>query len=459
MLSDAQMEFVQELWRSLGLEIVIFVVTLICAFVVRGISAKAGGKTVSSPKVSFDPPKTSPSRRSEPEKTGETEPADVLRELIQCLHEHGGPSRPARILGLYAELRHLLHSAGKTLPEITTGHRASDLYTSLAQLVIRTGKHQMLNSIIDDMIQNEVPRSLAFYESAMKQLAVQKQFRLALRIYDRLAEDGLETTAITYSCLVRFAAEVGDFTRAKDFFEKLSSLTTPSIRAYMTILGVHNKRQDWPSAHAVIQDMKLRGVAIDSLALNVALSTGVAADKVEEVMQLLSEAENMEPCIPDVVSYNTLIKAFAQRANYAGACQVWDRMRAQRKFPNAISFNTVMDAAVRAGMPEEAWTRLQEMRKRGFKPDKFTCSILVKAFCKAGNGASEESVARTLAVLDEANDCLDASLKATLYNNVLDVTSKAELSTSMLKIMQQMRARRVNGAAQKSMVHALGNGQ
>ena len=28
-------------------------------------------------------------------------------------------------------------------------------------------------------------------------------------IYDRLVEDGLETTAVTYSCLIRFAAEAG----------------------------------------------------------------------------------------------------------------------------------------------------------------------------------------------------------------------------------------------------------
>lgn len=28
-------------------------------------------------------------------------------------------------------------------------------------------------------------------------------------VYDRLVEDGLETTAITYSCLIRFAAEAG----------------------------------------------------------------------------------------------------------------------------------------------------------------------------------------------------------------------------------------------------------
>ena len=37
-----------------------------------------------------------------------------------------------------------------------------------------------------------------------------------------------------------------------------------------------------------------------------------------------------------------------------------------------------MDAAVRSGKPEAAWARLEEMQKRGFTPDKFSCSILVR---------------------------------------------------------------------------------
>eukprot|EP00439_Symbiodinium_sp_Y106_P032598 s4558_g3.t3 len=198
------------------------------------VAAVLGAKSVSQ-KAACDLPKSSaqPKRCEATKHRLPTEPAEVLREVMQCLQEqNSAPRPPSRILGLYSELRHLLRSTGQTMAEVAaeSGQRAADLYSGLTQLAIRSGKHQMLNSIIDDMVQSEVPRSLAFYESVMKQLAVQRQFRLALRVYDRLVEDGLETTAITCSCLVRFAAEVGDFTRAREFFEKLSSMTTPSIR-------------------------------------------------------------------------------------------------------------------------------------------------------------------------------------------------------------------------------------
>jgi len=382
-------------------------------------------------------------------------------EAVECLQDwQDCNGRPAnKVLSLYSELRQVLRAAGRTLADVAASskYRPTDFYFSLVQLVIRVGKHNLLTMIIDDMAHQGIPRSLAFYESAMKQLAVQKQHGMALRIYDKLVEDGLDTSAVTYSCLVRFASEVGDLSRAKEFFDKLSSLTTPSIRAYMTILSVHHKRQDWPASLATIRDMKQRGVPVDGLALNVALSTGVAADQVTAVEHLLTEAEGMSPFVPDVVSYNTTLKAFAQRFDYDSAGQILKRMQLKKVAPNAITYNTIMDAAVRAGQPAEAWKRLQEMREQGLKPDKFSCSILVKALMKHGTSLRAEAIDAALALLEEADPCLDKTLRTTLYNNVAEFVVKSELKDSLLKVMSQMRSKQVNPspALQKSMFTAL----
>lgn len=473
MISSENLQFLSELWRTVGLELIIFGVTLACALALRGVSSKQslGSKQGSLPRAkkkaaAFESPQDArPHGLQRDSSTASPEPgrtaAGILDEAMECLSEwQGGSGRPAsKVLALYSELRCALRGDNKAMQEATrdSRHRPADFYSGLVQLIIRTGKHNLLYMVIDDMIHQKVPRSLAFYESAMKQLATQKQFRQALNVYDRLVEDGLETTTITYSCLVRFAAEVGELGRAKEFFEKLSSLTTPSIRAYMTMLSVHNKRQDWPGAVATIHDMKCRGVQIDSLALNVALSTGVAADKVSEVRELLSEAEQTEPFVPDVVSYNTVVKAFSQRGDYAEACIMLERMRQNGVKPNAITFNTVMDAAVRSGKTEEAWGKLEEMQDAGYKPDKFSCSILVKALTKSSTLLEEAFVERALALLDRCDRCLDMTLKTTLYQNVAEATLKADLASSMLKVATQMRSKGIASAPgmQRSMVTAL----
>ena len=98
----------------------------------------------------------------------------------------------------------------------------------------------------------------------MKQLAGLKQLRLALRIYDRLVAEGSRASAVSYSCLISFAAEVGEVSRAVGFFERLSELTTPSIRAYMTMLKIYSKMLNWPASLAILRDMQHRGVRVDT---------------------------------------------------------------------------------------------------------------------------------------------------------------------------------------------------
>merc|ERR1719350_2220078 len=67
-----------------------------------------------------------------------------------------------------------------------------DFYCVLVQCAVRVGRSDFVDEIIDDMTAQGVARPLAFYEGAMKQLASQKQYRYALRIYDRLVADGLK---------------------------------------------------------------------------------------------------------------------------------------------------------------------------------------------------------------------------------------------------------------------------
>merc|ERR550532_3603495 len=127
-----------------------------------------------------------------------------------------------------------------------------DLYTTLVHCAVRAGRYHLVEPLMEDMTEQGVKRPLSFYESAMKQLAGQKQYHLALAVHDRLAADGLRPSTVTCSCLIGFAAEVGELQRAAKFFDSLAAATTPSIRAYMTVLRVHAKRQDFAASVEIL---------------------------------------------------------------------------------------------------------------------------------------------------------------------------------------------------------------
>jgi len=472
------------LWRTLNVEFVIFFVTLTFAFVFRGLSsrlamekpskaAKLGKGSGGCSPSSEQPPTPQKPRRalvaapprsahaagaeSQWQKLGggsqaaslaarRKQPQQIVDEVVDGMREQPGMRFAAKALDMYTDLREQLRRDCVRLPEAARGarHAPVDFYSTLVQCVVRVGQCHLVEEIIDDMAQQGVNRPLLFYESTMKQLAGQKHYHLALAVYDRLAADGLEPSAVTCSCLISFAAEIGELQRAVGFFEKLSTLTTPSIRAYMTVLRVYGRRQDWNSSLATFRDMQRRKVHVDSLALNVILATGVSADQLAGAEALLAEADSYNPPITDVVSYNTVAKCYAQHNDFDGAKAVIQRIRRRGLQPNAITFNSVMDAAVRSRKTTEAWDLLKEMRAAGLKPDKYTCSILIKGLT---HEPSAVQVQNALDLLHEVDRALDKSLRTTLFHAVIEAAAQAGDSSMLMHVFSQTRQHQVTPTA------------
>merc|ERR1719401_3183685 len=372
------------------------------------------------------------------------------------MSEQAGTKNLARAVGIYERLQRALLSGQVTFEEISSsGRPAIEFFSSLLQCAIRSGKHQFTLTIVDDMTKLCVKRPLGFYEGTMKQLAGHKQYHIALRVYDRLAADGLEPSAVTFSCLVGFAAEVNEGQRAIEFFERLCKVTTPSIRACMIVLRVHGRRQDWDSSLAALRQMQSLGVSVDGLALNIVLATGVAADKLEAVQELIAESRTYSTPIADVVSYNTLIKGCAQRGYAKMAMQAVKDMQRYGLKPNAITFNTCMDAAVRGSRLDLAWDTVDSMRKCNLRPDKFSCSILVKGLAKEPR---IKYLKASLDLLLEVDSMCDTSLKSSMFHQVLTAaidlqsmcakTSSADEAQALpAKVYAQMRQQNVQASS------------
>jgi pentatricopeptide repeat protein len=353
------------------------------------------------------------------------EPWRLVDEICCSTHANASAWAASQNIELYKELQLLLVSSGTSLGEACcySRHSTFDLYSCMVQNVVRTSQCHLVERLLEDMARQGITRSLSFYEAAMKQLAGQKQYQIALNVYDHLVKDGLTPSNVTYSCLVSFAAELGEYERALSFFEMLSASTTPSIRAYMTVLRVHAKRQDWTASLATFRGMQRRGVTLDSLVLNVVLATGVSADKVEEADALVMEGDAASPRITDVVSYNTLVKGYLQRSDLATAVGLIDRMQQVGIKPNAITFNTMIERAARGfQMNGQAWQLLSKMRSCGLKPDRLTCSILVRGLGKHPN---REQLQDAADLLQEARACCDPALLSNLQGIVLEGASRA----------------------------------
>jgi len=447
------------LWEAVGVELTIFSLTLVAGFVMHAISFLSGVRL--SQRTSRDPLKghvqleessktrhtsvgansylparsdhhefaLSKRRNSSYAAQGRGSLAIASRKnthqkpTVVDLILQGARDRPhcsqssLRVIEMYVSLK---KNNFDSVREVIRSAKmpSSSFHTLVIQSVIKANMYELLDEVLQDMKDHGIETTLCLYESIMKQLAGQRQLRLALSIYDRLVADGLEPSAVSYSCLISFAAEVGEAGRAIEFFERLSEVTTPSIRAYMTMLKIYSKMLNWPASLGILRDMQHRGVRVDTLALNVLLGTGVSAGKISEVEALVTEAEMMEPSPLDAVSYNTLMKGYVLQAHAEKAFDVMQRMQRKGLTPSSISFHTAMDAAVRSSHTQaSAWELLGMMQAAGLAPDNYTCSILVKGLSRE---ATSSRVRVCLGILQDGMKSCNRLLQGTLYNIVLE---------------------------------------
>lgn len=220
-----------DVWRAVGTELVIFIATVVAALLLRRFTELApprGAKGKEVPKVPTSPmqrklqgQEQSPTvcspggdrhaAASVPAASVQSL-AVVLDRIVDSMKDQASLRVAGRAITEYnEELRSRFKVQGLRIQEVARYSQRSplDMYATLVHCAIRAGRHHLVEALIDDMAEQGVQRTLSFYESAMKQLAGQRQFHLALAVYDRLASDGLKASAVTCSCLIGFATEVG----------------------------------------------------------------------------------------------------------------------------------------------------------------------------------------------------------------------------------------------------------
>jgi len=434
--------------QSLGFELTLFVVTIVLAVAFRGVGKKTSSSKSLKPKVTLADERAQhddslghkkQAKYCAPTPAQDLTPAKTDLELkVDSMISCASRRRFPEAIALYDEIKATCDNSAFQDALKCGKHRPVDVFNLLVQCAGRVGRPDLILAFIDDMTSAGFERPLAFYETTMKMLASKKCYREALCVCSRLEADGLEPSPVTLSCLVSFAVEVGEPDRAISFFERLAACSMPSIRAYMTILRVYSRRQNWSQCLALVRDMQRRHAPIDSLVLNIVLATGVAAGELEAAKELLEEFSLAGTA--DVISYNTVMKGLAQQKNGDDAIKLLHEMCQAKVTPNAITFNTCMDATIRSANIVDAWQVLSQMVLAGVSPDKFTCTTLMKGL---QHGATSAQLSVILDLLRSVAAQCDPALSSSLFRSVIQATAQVNDPGLTARAVAQMREQQV----------------
>jgi len=208
----------------------------------------------------------------------------------------------------------------------------------------------------------------------------------------------------------------GDLAELKDL------LSVTSETAHTALIKQLGSGKQVGPVLAVLKCSQFRGTCLS----NTAIEACVECRSIDEAEQVLAIA--VKARVADIISYNLIVKAYAQTKKPQKALQIVEAMVAEGLSPNGATYNHMLDAAVQLNI-QAVWKVFDEMCSTRLKPNRITCTILLRAMRP---GTKPADINRIMVVLDQ----IDEELDDVLLSSVVDACIRAnrpELLTARLK--------------------------
>mmetsp|Transcript_4426 Transcript_4426/g.11413 ORF Transcript_4426/g.11413 Transcript_4426/m.11413 type:complete len:1020 (-) Transcript_4426:249-3308(-) len=172
---------------------------------------------------------------------------------------------------------------------------------------------------------------------------------------------------------------------------------------------------------------------------NALIDACVASKDLAVAEQAMADAT--QAGLSDIVTYNTMVKAYLHSHDVRRARACVDSMRKAGHAPNCVTYNELIDATIKKDI-KTAWAFVEEMKADGLHPNHVTCSILLKSIQP---NSPHSDIERTINVLDNMPDAMDEVLLSSVCEACIRV-GRGDLLQKQLKAQRGSRAIQVQGA-------------
>merc|ERR1719420_2137386 len=204
------------------------------------------------------------------------------------------------------------------------------------------------------------------------------------------------------------------------------------ISKHVAMIRARSRENDLEGAVQVFRKLQSSGVQLTALAYNALLDSCVQCSKVNVALQHFKEMKDLG--LVDVVSYNTLLKAYLKQGQIVKARKLLSEMAESNIQANQVTYNEMLNALVAVKDRHEMWALVREMNVIGMRPNSVTCSIILKSL--TGHSAPSD-VKQAMALIDNMQEDMDEVLFASVIEACVRVGQLDLLSVKL----QQYAAR------------------
>ncbi|XP_057765845.1 pentatricopeptide repeat-containing protein At4g39620, chloroplastic-like isoform X2 [Salvia miltiorrhiza] len=204
---------------------------------------------------------------------------------------------------------------------------------------------------------------------------------------------------------------------------------------YSKLISVMGKKGQSRMAMWLFSEMRNSGCKPDTSVYNALITAHLhSRDKAKALAKAVSYFEKMkgmERCKPSIVTYNILLRAFAQAKNVDQVNALFKDLDESIVSADTFTFNGVMDAYGKLGMIREMELVLARMKSKKIKPDIITFNLLIDAYGRKQEFDKMEQVFKSL---------LRSKEKPTLptFNSMITNYGKARLREKADSVYQKM---------------------
>jgi len=270
--------------------------------------------------------------------------------------------------------------------------------------------------------------TLTSYSALMKVYGHARLFHKTCGLYASMQQDGVKPDTVAYGSLIRAAVESGQFELARQLFKESGN---PDLLNCMSLIRAAGRERDMPKALRLLEELERSPLQVDVAAYNCVLEVCVACGDRKTCQDLLRRMEARGSV--DVVSYNTYMKILLAEKRREEVGTVLSDMRARGLHPNVVTYNSMVKAAVDCQDLPGAWKLIHDMETHGVTPDSFTCSILMKSMKQAVNAEDMDGI---LALVQRAKIVPDE----VLVNCLLDACVRLRDVERLTKVLDQFKS-------------------
>merc|ERR1719301_224554 len=198
------------------------------------------------------------------------------------------------------------------------------------------------------------------------------------------------------------------------------------ISKHVAMMRARSKENDLEGAMQVFRKLQSSGVQLTALAYNALLDSCVQCGKVHVALQHFKEMQDLG--LVDVVSYNTLLKAYLKQGQIVKARKLLSEMAESDIQANQVTYNEMLNALVTVKDRKEMWALVREINAMGMRPNSVTCSIILKSLT---SHSAPDDVRQAMALIDNLHEDMDEVLFASVIEACVRVGQLDLLSSKL----------------------------